>query len=213
MSEEKTPAKPESPATAPAAPKKPAAPAFKEFGKPELLAFIKDSLPEAVVSAHSYLGQDFIMTASDQLIPLAELLKSEPSLQYTLLEDLTALDYPDREKRFELVYIFFSVALQERLIVKMPVADGQAAPSLAELWNSANWAEREVFDMFGITFEGHPDLKRILMPDGWKGYPLRKDYPIEKQDEEWVAQNMVLRAPQSMLVVPSNKEIEHMRKS
>jgi NADH-quinone oxidoreductase subunit C len=211
MAEEKPPAKPEG--AAPAAPKKPAAPTIQDFGNPELSAFIKSSLPDAVISAHAYLGQNFLLTAPGHLISLAELLKSEPSLQYTLLEDLTALDYPQREKRFDLVYIFYSIALQDRLIVKMQLADGETAPSLTGLWSSADWAEREVFDMFGITFEGHPDLRRILLPDGWKGYPLRKDYPIEKQDEEWVAQNMVLRAPQSMLEVPSNKEIEHMRKA
>jgi NADH-quinone oxidoreductase subunit C len=211
MAEEKPPAKPEGPA--PAAPKKPAAPTIKDFGNPGLLAFIKAGLPDAVVSAHAYLGQNFLTTTPVHLVSLAELLKSEPSLQYTLLEDLTALDYPQREKRFELIYIFYSIALQDRLIVKMPVADGEAAPSLAGIWSSANWAEREAYDMFGITFEGHPDLRRILLPDGWKGYPLRKEYPMEKQDDEWVSQNMVLRAPQSLLEVPSYKEIEQMRKS
>ena len=211
MAEEKPPAKPEG--AAPAPPKKPAAPAIQDFGNPDLLAFIKKSLPDAVTSAHAYLGQNFILTTAEQMISLAEMLKSEPSLQYVLLEDVTALDYPQREKRFDLVYIFYSIALQDRLIVKMPLADGEPAPSLADLWSSADWAEREVYDMFGITFEGHPNLKRILLPDGWKGHPLRKEYPIEKQDEEWIAQHIELREPQSLLNVPSYKEIEHMRRS
>jgi NADH-quinone oxidoreductase subunit C len=195
------------------APKKAATTTFQEFTNAELLSFIRSKLPDTVTSAHSYLGQNFIVTTPAQLVALAEFLKTEPSCQYTLLEDVTAIDYPNREKRFELVYILFSLAFLDRLVLKTSVADGEAAPSLTILWQSANWAEREIYDMFGITFVGHPNLKRILLPDGWTGFPLRKDYPIDRQDQEWIARNIELRAPQSHLGIPSNKEIEHIQKS
>lgn len=206
MAEEK-PGKPEAPKAA----KKAAGPAFQDFTDPELLELIKCHLPESVVSAHSFLGQNFIQSSLDQLEALTRLLKEDPPREYRLLEDITALDYPDREKRFELIYILYSLALRQRLIIKIQIGDGESAPSLTKLWSSANWAEREVYDMFGIPFDGHPDLKRILLPDGWKGHPLRKEYDIEDQDEEWIAKNMKLRAPQSLLGVPSFKEIEHVR--
>lgn len=107
---------------------------------------------------------------------------------YDFLVDLTAVDYRDRSPRFDLIYIFYSFERNERVIEKLQV--DEVAPSLTNQFESANWLEREVYDMFGIRFEGHPNLKRILMPEGWEGHPLRKEYPIAQPDDAWIAANM-----------------------
>ena len=97
---------------------------------------------------------------------------------FEFLTDLTAVGYPARPERFDVVYHLYSFAANQRLRVKARTAEGVAVPSLTPLWRSADWFEREVYDLFGVTFEGHPNLVRIVMPDDWVGHPLRKDYPI-----------------------------------
>jgi NADH-quinone oxidoreductase subunit C len=92
--------------------------------------------------------------------------------------------------------MLYSFSRKQRLLVKTQIADGASIASSVSIWPAANWLEREVFDMFGIQFEGHPDLKRILLPDGWKGHPLRKDYGILQQDKEWVQINLGIESGQ-----------------
>jgi len=104
--------------------------------------------------------------------------------------------YPKREKQFDVVWVLYSFARNERIRVKAQIADGETLPSSVPIWPTANWLEREVFDMFGIRFDGHPDLKRILLPEGWKGFPLRKDYGILQQDQEWVQINLGIESGQ-----------------
>jgi NADH-quinone oxidoreductase subunit C len=94
------------------------------------------------------------------------------------------------------VYILYSFAKNTRVRVKTQIADGSALPTAVKIWSTANWLEREVFDMFGIRFEGHPDLKRILLPEGWKGHPLRKEYGILQQDQDWVQINLGIESGQ-----------------
>jgi NADH-quinone oxidoreductase subunit C len=110
--------------------------------------------------------------------------------------DITAVHYPKREAQFDIVYILYSFHHNQRVRVKTQIKDGEHLRTAVEIWETANWLEREVFDMFGIEFDGHPDLKRILMPDGWKGHPLRKDYPILQQDQEWVKINLGIESGQ-----------------
>lgn len=142
----------------------------------------------------TYLGQSYII-ADRSLIPeLLQILRDEDEFDYCV--DITAVHYPNREKQFDLVWILYSFARNQRLRVKTMIADGEAIPSATPIWPTANWLEREVFDMFGIRFEGHPDLKRILLPDGWKGHPLRKDYGIIQQDQEWVQINLGIESGQ-----------------
>jgi len=107
-----------------------------------------------------------------------------------LLEDLTAVDWPRREKRFELVAQLYSFPNNLRLRLKTALGTGEQAASLTAVWPAANWLEREIYDMFGIVFLGHPGLKRILLPDEWQGFPLRKDYDILQQDTAWVRENL-----------------------
>ena len=116
--------------------------------------------------------------------------------QFDYCVDITAAHYPKREKQFDVLWILYSFARNERMRVKIQIADGDAVPSSFSLWPTADWLEREIYDMFGICFEGHPNLKRILLPDGWKGFPLRKDYSIIQQDQEWVKINLGIESGQ-----------------
>jgi NADH-quinone oxidoreductase subunit C len=142
----------------------------------------------------AYLGQKYIVADSSLIPELLQVLRDQEELDYCV--DITAVHYPDREKQFEVVWILYSFSHNERVRVKAAYADGASVPSAVPIWPAANWLEREVFDMFGIRFEGHPDLKRILLPDGWKGHPLRKDYGIIQQDQEWVQINLGIESGQ-----------------
>ena len=113
-----------------------------------------------------------------------------------MLTDETAVDYPKREKRFDIVYHLYSFERNNRLRLRVQVSAEEKVPSVTGVWPTANWLEREIYDMFGVVYEGHPDLKRILMPDEWVGHPLRKDYDILKQDEAWVKANLGIESGQ-----------------
>ncbi len=117
-------------------------------------------------------------------------------LEFDYCVDITAVNYPKREQQFEVVYVLYSFLKNERTRVKTRIKDGEHVPSSVSIWETANWLEREVFDMFGIVFDGHPGLKRILLPDEWKGHPLRKDYDILLQDREWVQINLGIESGQ-----------------
>ena len=114
----------------------------------------------------------------DDLLYVLKTVRDDPILQFKQLSDLTAVDYPEQAERFEVIYQMLSVALNARLRIATTVADGAVLPSAIELFASANWAEREVWDMFGIFFSGHPDLRRLLTDYGFEGHPLRKDFPL-----------------------------------
>jgi NADH-quinone oxidoreductase subunit C len=146
------------------------------------------------LSALTYLGQNYL-TVDRSLIPnVLQILRDEEQFDYCV--DVTAVHYPKRELQFDVVWILYSFTKNERLRVKTQIGDGAHIPSVAFLWPTANWLEREAFDMFGIQFDGHPELKRILLPDGWKGHPLRKDYGIIEQDQEWVQINLGIESGQ-----------------
>jgi NADH-quinone oxidoreductase subunit C len=132
---------------------------------------------EAAVSRDS---QATIYVARDDVPAVARALCSDPAFSYRFLAELTAIDFWPREPRFEVVYILVSLERRARLRMKVRLdgADAQVA-SVCRIWPAANWLEREVWDLFGITFDGHPDLRRLLMPEDWDGYPLRKDYPVQ----------------------------------
>ena len=143
-----------------------------------------------------FRNQPSMTVAKESLIALSEHLKSQEGGGYTFLTDETAVDYPKRPKRFEIIYQLYSFKLNHRLRLKVLAAEGERIPSVVRVWPTANWLEREVYDMFGIEYEGHPDLKRILLPDEWTGHPLRKDYDILKQDDAWVQANLHIKSGQ-----------------
>ncbi|MGC2476890.1 MAG: NADH-quinone oxidoreductase subunit C [Candidatus Sulfotelmatobacter sp.] len=175
-----------------AAPPKPAAPVPTPWNSPMVDKFKR--MYGSGVNALTHLGQNF-MEVDRSLIPeILQVLRNEEQFDYCV--DVTAVHYPKREKQFDVVWILYSFARNERIRVKTQIADGESVPSSVPLWATCNWLEREVYDMFGIKFDGHPDMKRILLPDGWKGHPLRKDYGILQQDNEWVQINLGIESGQ-----------------
>jgi NADH-quinone oxidoreductase subunit C len=143
----------------------------------ELAALLSLKQQNAVIETHIAHGELTVTAVASLIEPLVEFLKSDPSCRFTSLVDITAVDLPDRVERFDVVYHFLSMYRNHRIRVKVAVREDEMVPSLVELFPAANWFEREVFDMFGILFSGHPDLRRILTDYGFRGYPLRKDFP------------------------------------
>ncbi|HEY4716884.1 MAG TPA: NADH-quinone oxidoreductase subunit C [bacterium] len=145
-----------------------------------LIPKLKEKFSNIVLDSHSFRGDETVVIKLDALLEVCKYLRDDMGFEF--LMDVTAVDYPGREKRFEVVYHFYSFINNYRLRVKVRVPESNpAVDSLMPLWSGANWFEREVYDMFGIRFSGHPDLRRILMYDEFVGYPLRKDYPLRKR--------------------------------
>jgi NADH-quinone oxidoreductase subunit C len=197
------PEKPAKPApTEGGAAKPPAKPAaVKPATQPEpwtspLLEELERRFPGALGEPQVFRRQPSVMVARESLVAICEFLKSEEGGGYTMLTDETAADFPKREKRFEVIFQLYSFQKNDRLRLKVRAAEGEKVPSVTGVWTAANWLEREVYDMFGIEFEGHPDLRRILLPDEWTGHPLRKDYDILRQDDDWVKANLGIESGQ-----------------
>jgi len=198
---EGAPVSPKPAAPAAAAPPKPAAPPPPKAPTPgpipldnELVQRLKARFGEAVREATLDRKQAIVLIAADKLRDIARYCRDEE--KFDMLVDLTAVDWPKREKRFDIILNLYSFAKNERLRLKAHAAENEPVPSTVEVWPAANWLERECYDMFGIVFEGHPDLKRILLPDEWEGHPLRKDYDILKQDTAWVRENLGIESGQ-----------------
>jgi NADH-quinone oxidoreductase subunit C len=186
------PAKPAAPAAKPSAPAKPAGPVPMPWTSP-LVEKYKSQYGSGL-DAQTYLGQNYFNVDRSLIPDILRLLRDEEQFDYCV--DITAVHYPKREKQFDVIWILYSFPRNQRMRVKTQIADGATLPSSVSIWPTANWLEREVYDMFGIQFDGHPDLKRILLPDGWKGFPLRKDYGILQQDQEWVQINLGIESGQ-----------------
>jgi len=176
---------PATPASGPAAPPKAAAPAppkppvvLQTPLNNEFVTRFRAKFGAALLEATEDRKQAILTVDRARLVELALHLRDEE--KFDMLADLTAVDWPKNE----------------RLRLKVHTADAEAVPSVVSVWPTANWQEREVFDMFGIIFSGHPDLKRILLPDEWQGYPLRKDYDILQQDTAWVRENLGIESGQ-----------------
>jgi NADH-quinone oxidoreductase subunit C len=179
-------------AAKPAAPAKPAGPVPMPWTSP-LVEKYKAQYGSGL-DAQSYLGQNYF-TVDRSLIPdLLRRLRDDEHFDYCV--DVTAAHYPQREKQFDIFWILYSFERNERIRVKTQIGEGDSIPSAVPIWVTANWLEREVYDMFGIKFDGHPDMRRILLPEDWKGFPLRKDYGILQQDKEWVQINLGIESGQ-----------------
>lgn len=194
--------KPAAPPAKPAAPPKPAAPAAPKAPavmaatpwEDDLTRMLAQRFGDRIPEFSSYLGQNFIVAKCDAVVPILEFLKLEADFDY--LVDVTAVDWPKRSPRFDVVYVLYSFLRNQRIRIKTLIDDGYRPASAVPIHLTANWLEREVFDMFGIEFEGHPDMRRILMPEEWQGYPLRKEYSILKQDDRWVQENLGIESGQ-----------------
>jgi len=130
---------------------------------------------DSVLDVVHFRGEVTALIQRDLIVEVAGYCRDE--LQYNYLSDVTATDWLDRRPRFDVVYHLTSLEHWNRFRLKVQVDDGQQVPTVIPVWRAANWGEREVWDLFGVEFEGHPDLRRLLLPEGWIGHPLRKDYP------------------------------------
>lgn len=145
-----------------------------------ILAKIRNWRPAAVAGVNSFRGELTIVVYREHIRPVTEFMKSDPDLAFTYLSDLTGVDRFPIEPRFELNYHLLSISKRERVRLRVHVS-GQdpVIDSVVSVWPTANWHEREIFDLFGVRFNGHPNLKRLFLPEDWEGFPLRKDYPVE----------------------------------
>ena len=185
----KSPAPPAPPGTA-----RPASPPVQVRLENDLTKRYRQRFAAAILDALEDRKQPYLVIDSTKLLDVARYSRAEE--KFDLLEDFTAVDWPRREKRFDLIAILYSFPHNTRLRLKIPIAETERPRSLVEIWPTADWLEREIFDMFGIVFAGHPGLKRILLPDEWQGHPLRKDYDILRQDTAWIRENLGIESGQ-----------------
>jgi NADH-quinone oxidoreductase subunit C len=160
----------------------------------DLVKRYKEKFGPAILEAWTDRKQAILVVARELLAEIAVFSRDDEKFDW--LSDLTAVDWPKRDKRFDIVLNMYSFAKNERLRLKAHASADERVPSVQGIWTTANWMEREVYDMFGVVFEGHPDLKRILLPDEWQGHPLRKDYDILTQDTAWVRENLGIESGQ-----------------
>jgi len=168
---------------------------------PTFITSLQNGVPGAVVQLSLYLGDWTVIVPVSHLLQAAEHLHHAPECVFDYLSDLTATDWPPRpEGRFDVIYMLYSTRHRHRVRVKVKVAEHTPVPSVTGIWPAANWLEREVFDMFGVNFTGHPDRRRILMPEDWQGYPQRKDYPLEGPGE------LLMENPEDWLKLRQSRE-------
>jgi NADH-quinone oxidoreductase subunit C len=167
------------PATGPSEPPPPA-----DAATPAFITSLQAAVPGSVTALSYYLGDWTVIASAAQILAVARHLRDAADARFDYLSDLTATDWPPRtEARFDVVYCLYSTRHRHRVRVKVKVSDQDPLASVTAIWPAANWLEREVWDMFGVNFVGHPDRRRILMPDDWQGFPQRKDYPLEGPGE------------------------------
>ncbi|MGH9941569.1 MAG: NADH-quinone oxidoreductase subunit C [Pyrinomonadaceae bacterium] len=185
-------ASPAAPASgAPKAPvkKKEQGPTPKDASAHPLVARMREVLGGAVVEAAEFIGQLGIRIKPSSIVEACEFLKRDRETPFNYLCDLTCVHYPERaETPFEVVYNLYSIGANAR--VRLYVAASESVESVTGVWPAANWMEREVYDLFGVRFNNHPDLRRLLLPPDWEGHPFRKDYPLEPVENNWTAKHL-----------------------
>ncbi len=153
-----------------------------------VLQRLREQFGQALLEVKTWRNETTVVLAPQDLVRICRFLRDDPGLAFDFLSDVTGVDrlmLPEPSPRFEVVYHVYSLQYRRRIRLKVRVDNGQAVPTVTDLWPTANWHEREVYDLLGVTFEGHPDLRRILTPDDWEGHPLRKDYPVEASPKWW----------------------------
>jgi NADH-quinone oxidoreductase subunit C len=154
-----------------------------------LVKKLKAKFGDVIGEAVEFIGQLSVNVNGQQIVEVCDYLKSDQENSFNYLSDLTCVHYPDRrEAPFEIVYNLFSIDDNER--VRLKVRTSGSVDSVTGVWPAANWLEREVYDLFGVTFTNHPDLRRLLLPPDWEGYPLRKDYPLEFIENAWTERHL-----------------------
>jgi NADH-quinone oxidoreductase subunit C len=141
---------------------------------------LRDRFPDSILDVSFFRDETTFLVKREDILPIARFVHSDADLSYDFLSDLCCVDYLEREPRFEIVYHLYSIKNNKRTRIKASIpSNQQVVSSVCSVWRTADWLERECYDMYGIGFEGHPDLRRILLTDDWEGYPLRKDYPLK----------------------------------
>ena len=193
-------AKPAVPKPPPKAPvrKKPKGPVPAPWSAP-LVDALREKFPGQVLDSYKFISQRQILIRKDRVTEIMEFLRRNEIEPFDFLSDETATHWP-KEEEFELVYNLYSFETNDRLRVKARIKEWEQVESLFSVWPGANWLEREIYDMFGIQFANHPNLKRILLPEDWVGFPLRKDYNIRLQDVEWVRKHLGIDSGQKFYV-------------
>jgi NADH-quinone oxidoreductase subunit C len=190
---------PAGPGAAPPAAGAPKAPVKKKDEGPKpvdasnhpLVKKIREKFDGAVIEASEFIGQLSIRIEEARILEVCDFLKTDAETQFNFLSDLTCVHFPDQsEAPFEVVYNLYSIAANERVRLKVATNEERGVESVTKVWPTANWMEREVFDLFGVPFRNHPDLRRILLPPDWEGHPLRKEYPLEFIENNWTAKHL-----------------------
>ncbi len=140
-------------------------------------------MPGAITQLSFYVGDWTVIVPADKLLDAATFLRDTPEAAFNFCSDVTASDWPSRPQRFDVIYSLYSTKYRHRVRLKVRAGEHDGVPSVSLIWPAANWLEREVWDLFGVNITGHPDRRRILMPDDWQGFPQRKDYPLEGPGE------------------------------
>jgi NADH-quinone oxidoreductase subunit C len=187
---------------APAAPPKPKGPQQEPWSSP-LVDAVKAKFGDELVKAYSFICQNQLEVKKDRIAEIMTFLRDDQKFNY--LADETAVHWPKTEE-FELVYILYSFEKNEYLRVKSRIKEWEPIESVVSIWTTANWLEREVYDMFGVQYANHPDLRRILLPEDWVGFPMRKDYNIRLQDVEWVRKHLGIDSGQKYYVGEARHE-------
>jgi NADH-quinone oxidoreductase subunit C len=166
---------------------------------------LKERFGGDILKAYSFIGQNQIDVKKTRIAEIMLFLRDNTVMPFNYLADETAVHWP-KDEEFELVYILYSFEKNERIRVKARVKEWEEIESVVAVWSTANWLEREVYDMFGVRFANHPDLRRILLPEDWVGFPLRKDYNIRLQDVEWVRKHLGIDSGQKYYVGEARAE-------
>jgi len=183
----------------PAAPGVPQAPVKKKQEGPKptdasenkLVRKLKAKFNSAVGEATEFIGQVSIRIEPSSIVEVCEILRDDPETRFNYLSDLTCVHFPMRhEAQLEIVYNLYSISRNERVRLKVSIPEGAGVDSVTAVWPTANWMEREVYDLFGVSFRNHPDLRRLLLPPDWEGHPLRKDYPLEFVENQWTKKHL-----------------------
>lgn len=151
-----------------------------------ILDKLQEKFPEHIEEVSYYADQVIVRIQNDLLLEICTFLKEDPSVALDYLSCITGVDYPEREKRLDLIYHLESISKNHRLTLKISVGEKEAVPSVTSLWKTANWHEREAYDLLGVNFSGHPHLERILTPDEFSHHPLRKDFPVQGNPEDHI---------------------------
>ena len=156
-----------------------------------LVKRLKAKFADAIGDASEFIGQLSVHVARERIVEVCDFLKADQKTPFDYLSDLTCVHYPDRgDTPFEVVYNLFSISTNERVRLKVKTSEEDGVDSVTGVWPAANWLEREVYDLFGIRFANHPDLRRLLLPPDWEGYPLRKDFPLEFVENAWTERHL-----------------------